>query len=135
MPWWRNGIRDGLKIRFQRWIEGSSPSQGTIKVNLFRSFCLLIAPVASPYIWVRLRQSSLFGNKLPRNKFALYIHCTNEPRQDQDGFATKFVQLLGAFEAWPRRTNIGTVRPNAESDAANGRTWVANPAWLGSSVG
>ena len=23
------GIRDGLKIRFQQWIEGSSPSQGT----------------------------------------------------------------------------------------------------------
>jgi hypothetical protein len=32
VPRWRNGIRDGLKIRFPHGIEGSSPSRGTTDI-------------------------------------------------------------------------------------------------------
>ncbi len=36
-PRWRNGIRDGLKIRFSQGIEGSSPSRGTKRKGMFSS--------------------------------------------------------------------------------------------------
>ena len=37
--WWRNGIRDGLKIRFPQGIEGSSPSRSTTERSSHGTFC------------------------------------------------------------------------------------------------
>ena len=33
MPRWRNGRRGGLKIRYQKWCVGSTPSLGTTEID------------------------------------------------------------------------------------------------------